>query len=469
MTLQKLSGLDTIFLAAESPSNHMHMMAIMVLDPSTMPEGYSFEKLRDFIADRLHVIPQLRRTLVEVPLGLDRPYWVESSDVDLDLHLRRAAVPNPGGTREIARMAEEIGCRLLDRSRPLWEITVVEGAGDGSIVLLAKLHHALMDGIAGMQALASLVSTTPQPQKPPAPLSTSPRAPHIPSGAELLARSIPTWLGKPLQIARAGASVLGSATRAALAPTSDDGSEPVVTTRNFLNTHLSPERSVAYLSLPISAIKDAGLAHGATVNEVILALTGGALRRHYEKIGEPLDRATVAAVPVSTHQQGGDDLSNSYGAMFASVGSEIADPVERLKSIRRASRAEKKREKPFWGEALAQLTDLPSPIFMSFVAQAYTDLGVASRVDPFCNLVVSNVPGPPTTLYLGGARLLDIHALGPIFEGMGLNVTAISVGDNLDLGISACRGIIPDLWTIADGFKTCLEELTSAIEHGTTT
>ena len=464
MTLEKLSGLDATFLAAETRTNHMHMMAIMVLDPETVPGGYSFEKLRDFINERLPLIPPLRRKLVEVPFGLDRPYWVDCADVELDLHLRRAAVPQPGGPREIGRMVEEINSRQLDRSRPLWEIYVVEGALDGSIVLLAKVHHALMDGMAGMRFMGVLVSSTPETEKPPTPVSESTSPARVPHEVELLARAIPTWLSKPLRIANVGRHVLQTALRSALATNHVESDEPPVTvTRNMLNGRLTPERSAAYDALPIADIQQVGRAFSATINEVVLAMVGGALRRFYEANGEPLDVLTVAGAPVSTHDVDGDDLTNSYRAMFANIGTNIADPVERLESIRHSSRAEKKRARAFWGEALGDIAELPSPMFMGLVMRSFVGLELADHVTPPCNLVVSNVPGPPTELYFAGARLRDIYALGPLFEGVGLNITAISVGDNLDVGISAGREFLPDVWPIAEGLRESLTELVALI------
>lgn len=459
MKLRRLGGLDGVFLAAETPASHMHMMAVMVLDPSTVPGGYSFQKFRDFIASRLPLVAPLRRRLIEVPFGIARPFWIEEDEIDLDLHLQRLAVPAPGGPRELAEMAAEMNGRQLDHARPLWQMTVVEGLENGSIAILAKLHHALMDGMAGMQFMASMVSSEPSLSDPPASLPSEPQ--RIPGPLELLLGAVPSVAARPLRFAKLGGSALHRALLAWLGGQDEQEAmpDPPAVGRMLFNARMTPGRTAAYTSLPLADVKAVASAFGATLNDVVLAVVGGALRRYLEREGQPLDEPLVAAVPVSTHDAEGDDLTNSYSVMFTQLATDLADPIERLEAIRRCSEREKQREHPFWGNALAELLEIPSPALFSLLARAYTGLGLIDRVDPFCNLVVSNVPGPPHSLYFGGARIQGIYPLGPIFDGVGVNITVISVGESLDIGISACRDLVPDLWRIATDLSGALGEL----------
>lgn len=463
MAPKRLGGLDAAFIAAESPANHMHMMAIMVLDPSTVPGGYTFEKLRDFIVSRLPGVAPLRRRLVEVPFGIARPIWIEEDEIDIDLHVRRMAVPKPGSPREVAAIAAEMNERKLDRSRPLWEMAIVEGLENGSIALLAKVHHALMDGMAGVRLMATLVSAEPDATSPP--VSKKPEPERVPGDLEMLLRAVPKVAERPLRIAKLGGSSLLAQIEDWIRKGRDDDTlpEPNPVVRTTFNRRISPRRSAAYTALPLADVKAVASAFDVTLNDVVLALVGGAIRAHLIANGQPLDEPVVAGVPVSTHDPDGDDLTNSYSVMFSSLASNIADPVERLAAVHRSCEIEKRRKVPFWGEALAELTEIPSPLLLGIIARAYTSLGLSDQLKPFCNLVVSNVPGPPVMMYFGGARIQDIYPLGPIFDGVGLNITVMSVEKKLDVGISTCREILRDPWGIATSLSAALAELLERI------
>jgi len=189
------------------------------------------------------------------------------------------------------------------------------------------------------------------------------------------------------------------------------------------------------------------------------------MRNHLLAMGESVEVPLVAGIPASTRDEGGDDQANAYAMMFGSLATHISDPRERLREICSSSRTEKKRDRLLWGQALAELTEIPSSLFFTLMARAYVSLGVAERVTPFCNLVVSNVPGPPIPIYFAGARIQNLYALGPIFEGVTLNLTVISVSGSLDVGLSACRKMFPDLWGLASRLTDALEELQALIRQ----
>jgi len=469
MTTKRLAGLDSAFIAAETPTNHLHMMAVLQLDPTTVPGGYSFARMRDFIGARLGAVPPLRRRLVEVPFGLHRPIWIDEPALDLELHVRRAALPAPGGPRELSALAAGMNGRPLDRSRPLWEMVIVEGLQNGSIAVLAKLHHALMDGISGMGFLGALFSA-----KAALPEVGEPAESHggrgRPSDLELIAGALPALATSPLRLARAGGNALRSLLRGTL---EGDRSGPPPRSarsvpRTLLNRTLTANRSVAYTALPLAELKAVARTFQVTLNDVVLALVAGALRRYLlERDALPAD-PLVAGVPASTHATSGDDLANAYAALFPSLATDIVSPAERLLAIHDSTQGEKRRQRTLWGDSLAEWTEVPAPVLFSVLSRVFTGLGLAEHITPFCNVVVSNVPGPPTTLYFGGARLLGIYALGPIFDGVALNVTALSVGASLDVGISACREIVPDPWQIAAALPDALAELVALISASET-
>lgn len=460
MSLHRLTGLDSSFLAAERPGNLLHVMGILVLDPTTVPGGYTFDGFRRALADRLHLVPPLRRRLLEIPGGLARPLWVEETSIDLDLHLRRAAVPQPGGPREMAAMAAEIMERPLDHSRPLWEMTAVEGLEGGRLAVIAKISHAMMDGIAGVAHMAALFGTTPDARPPPAEATLPPES--TPGELALLAGSIPWLARQPRRATRAAYRTILSALRRGWGGRGVPDAPSVHVPHSWLNARVTPQRIAATATLPMDRMRAVGHDAGATVNDVLLAVVAGALRRYLEPRGALPEESLVAAVPLATRAHG-DDRANAVTSVAVPLATCETDPVARLRAIGDATSAAKQRRGSTVGEDLAAWADVPPPFVFTLISRAYIDLALYERVTPICNLVVSSVPGPRDPLYLGGARLLGLYPLGPIFSGMALNVTAMGFPDGMDVGLVGCRGRMPDLWELADGLSRALDELADAL------
>jgi diacylglycerol O-acyltransferase len=465
VALRRLTGVDSAFLAVERPGNYVHMMGLLVLDPSTIPGGYSFEGFRDFLASRLHALPPLRRRLLEVPGGLARPFWadVPPVDVDLDSHLHRAALPSPGGPREVATLAAEMLEQPLDRSRPLWEMVLVEGLDGDRVALLAKIHHAVMDGMAGVKLMASLFGTTPEIAAPPraAPGATDP----LPGRLELLAGAVPWLARQPLRAARAGAQSARAALRRALPGGAAPEAPEVRVPRSWMNVPVSPFRSVAYTSLPLADLRSAGRALDATLNDALLAVVGGALRRYLGERNQLPAESLAAGVPLAIREED-DDRANAVTSVLVGLGTDEPNPATRLQAIHDAMVTQRRRRRSTLGEELSAWADVPPPFVFSLMTRAYVDLDLEARVDPLCNLIVSSVPGPPEPLYLAGARLDGIYPLGPIYSGVALNVTAMGCGDDMEIGLVACRKRMPDLWDLADGIPVALAELAEAVATG---
>lgn len=460
MALRRLGGLDSAFLSAEHEGNLLHVMGVLVLDPASVPGGYTFERFREFLASRLPALTPLRRRLLEVPWGLAPPLWVEEPEVDLDLHLRRAAVPSPGGPRELATLAAEMLERPLDRSRPLWEMALVEGLEGGRLALLAKVHHAMMDGMAGVRLMASLFSTTPEP--PPALPAAAASRERVPGRLELVARAVPWLLRQPRRAAWAGFRTARSAVGRARSVRGASKAPAPRVSKSWFNVEVTPHRSVAIQRLALSELRELGHRAGATVNDVMLAVVSGALRRYLTARGVATDAPLVAGVPLAVRGDG-DERANAVTSVSVGLATDRADPAARLHAIRDAMAARKGERGGTLGEDLAAWTDVPPPLLFSLVSRAYLALHLGVRLDPVCNVIVSSVPGPPETLYLGGARLVGIHPLGPVYSGVGLNVTAVGCGGSLDVGLVACRGLMPDLWDLADALPAALEELRAAV------
>jgi WS/DGAT/MGAT family acyltransferase len=464
--MHRASGLDAAFLALETPAAHMHVIGVAVVDPATAPRGFSHAAVRELLDARLHLIPPLRRRLVEVPLGLHAPMWIEDPEFDLDFHLRRAALPAPGGEAELEAFVADVASRPLDRSRPLWEAWVVEGLEHGHFAFIAKLHHALIDGASGVEILATLFDLEPD-RLPRVEEALEPewRPEHVPGEVEMLVRAGLSFAQRPVQFVKAANNLGRGVWRAARRARDHhlDVALPLTAPRLSMNRTITPHRKVAFASVAIDDVKAVKNALGVTLNDVVLAVTTGALRAYLERRGELPDRPLVAAIP--TNVRSGDDRTygNRVSAMFASLPVDRADPIERVEIVRRSTSGAKEVHGVVGETTLEEWAEVAAPIVFSRAMRLYARLRIGERMRPPVNLVVSNVPGPPFPLYLAGARLVSLHPLGPIFDDCGLNLTVMSYLDHVDFGFLACRELLPDLDDLASGVPVALVELQKAI------
>jgi diacylglycerol O-acyltransferase len=447
--MRQAGGLDSTFLALETHDHPLHVMAVMVLDPTTVPDGYSFEGVREFVADRLGGIPPFRQKLVPVPLGVGRPRWVDV-DVDVNEHLHRVMFDG-GGLSELARFVADLEPVPLDREVPLWSMYVVEGLEDGIVAVVAKVHHALMDGVGGMQFMASMFSLTPTPEPV---VLVGDDEERTPPPWERVLRAVPEVASAPVRVSRA----LASSTRAVLRVrdafrTDQTLALPSSAPHMRWNDPLGPTRAIAFASLPLDDVKVVGRAGGATVNDVVLAVLAGACRSYLEARGELPDRPLVAAVPVSVRQPNEDvnAVANAVTLMFVSLGTDIADPRVRVEAVHSSTHGAKHLQDAIGPDAFLRWLETPSPVVVAAAARLYVGLHLASRAPAIVNLLVSNVPGPPVPLYFGGARLLGLFPLGPVYDGVGLNVTVVSSADTIGFGFVTCPDVISDIDALAAG------------------
>ena len=464
--MRRLSGVDAAFLYLETPATQMQVQAVMLLDPSTVPGGYSFEKVKAHLESRLPTLPEFRRRLAYVPFDLHRPVWFDDPDFDFDYHVRHIAVPAPGSTEQLADIVGDIAGRPLDRSRPLWEFWVIEGVEHGAVAILARMHHATIDGVSGSSLATSILDLEADPVDRPA-IADDWKPEHKPSDFELVQHAITSRLRRPLPLALALAMpnlVRGAVgiTRVRRDSNLPSGGTPFNTPRLPWNASLTPHRRVAFASVSLDDVKAMKNAFGCTVNDVVLATATGAMRRYLQRIDALPDRALVAACPVSVRNDETADIesANKVSAMFVSLPTHLDDIEAQVAHIRDATKGAKAEHQAIGARTLLELGELAGP--RSFGLASRLLGGLASRGPVPINLVISNVPGPPFPLYLAGARLVSMVPLGPPIEGAGLNITVLSYIDRFDWGFIACRELVPRLQDMAHAVEDAHRELLKA-------
>lgn len=467
--MERLTGADAAFLAIESPTMHMHITAALVFDPSGEAPGPVFARVREMVEDRLWKVPVFRRQVVEVPFGLQHPVWVEDPGFDIDHHVRRACVPSPGGDRELSELLADLSSRPLDRRRPLWEFHVVEGLENGCMALVAKIHHALFDGVAGAELLANFFDLEADPSPEDAPEVTwGPEV--LPTRSELLRDAVASLRSQPESVARKLRHTVEAIRELTVRNSTLDCEpppSPFRVPRVSFNGAISPARRVAFVEVPMADVRYVKEELGGTVNDVVLAMLSGATRALLAGRGEDPDAPLVAMVPVSKRSvRERHVIGNRISAMFVELGTDLDDPAERLDAIVRSARAAKEQEEevglePFTGLAYAAL-----PALTTRVSRLAANLRIFDHVPPVFNVMSSNVRGPDFPLYIAGSRLVAVYPFGPVADGAGLNVTVFSYQDTLFCGLQACRDLVPEVDALAGWMRDALAELVKAA-HGT--
>ncbi len=461
--MRRVSGIDAAFLYGETPSWHMHVSAVLLLDPSEIEGGWSFERFRDRLARRLPDAPQFRWRLVEVPFGLDNPVFVEDPDFDIDDHLHRIGVPAPGGPEQLGNLVGDLVGVKIDRRRPLWEMWVIEGLVDGQLALLCKVHHSIVDGVSGSELAAVLFDLEPDPPLPEH--RERGEVPPVPDGSTLLARSAGSLLGLPARAARfAGQAVRQGMTTMDYQRRGGAPPVPFQAPRSRINGELTPHRRFAYVEVPLEEVKAVKSAFDVKVNDVVLALCSGALRRYLQHHDDLPDASLIAQVPVSLRGEGDSDVGTKVGAMFASLATDVSDPALRLISIYESTRGAKEMQRALAVDRIMGLTDTTPPGLINLAARMYTSAHLDRRTPPIMNLIISNVPGPPFSLYVGGAKIDALFPMGPLLYGTGVNITVFSYEGRIGLGFMSCRDLVPDLWQLVEGVAPSLAELVAAAE-----
>lgn len=461
--MQRLSGLDASFLYLETSSQPLHVCSILDLDTSTMPGGYAFDRLRDALSLRIKAMPTFREKLADSPLNLDHPVWVEDKDFDVDRHLHRIGLPAPGGRTELAEICGHIASLPLDRSRPLWEMWVIEGiAGTdahhgGRLAVLTKVHHASVDGVTGANLMSQLCSTEAD-APPPDPVDGTGDASQL----QIAATGLMKFARRPLRLANVLPAtvntVFDTLRRARSGATM---ARPFSAPQTAFNASITGHRNIAYAQLDLEDIKKVKNQFDVKVNDVVMALVSGVLRQYLLDRGELPDSSLVAMVPVSVHEKSDRPGRNQVSGMFSSLETQIADPAERLRAIAESNSDAKEHSSAIGATLLQDWSQFAAPAVFGIAMRVYARTSLTES-RPVHNLVISNVPGPQMPLYFLGAEVEAMYPLGPIFHGSGLNITVMSLNGKLDVGIISCPELLPDLWDMADDFAVCMEELLAA-------
>jgi WS/DGAT/MGAT family acyltransferase len=464
--MKRLSGMDAAFLYIETPSQHMHVVGTLVLDPSTMPGGYSFDSFRDLLRSRLHLLPPFRRRLVPLPLNLGHPFWIEDPEFNLDAHLVRVAAPSPGGMRELADIVGNIAGRPLDRNRPLWEMWVVEGLEHGFVGVVAKLHHSSIDGVSGADLMVNLFDLTPAVAPTEPDTEWYPEQP--PSTLHLAGAAAASQLRLPFGIAATAWKTGQGLVRAGLQRRREprvEGPPRQGAPGTPFNCAITPHRSVAYGRVSLDDVKATKNATGTKVNDVVLAACTQSLRQWLIAHDGLPDAALVAACPMAVPvEEGQERPTNAMTIITVPLPVHLVDPLDQLATIHEASTRAKRGSQALGVDVLQGWAEYTAPSVVSTMLRLYSNLDLADRHGPVANLIVSNVPGPPMELYCAGARVVATYPMGPLMEGVGLNLTVLSNMGNVDFGVIACRELVADVWDLATGFEDAVLQLRKATE-----
>jgi diacylglycerol O-acyltransferase / wax synthase len=469
--VKQLSGLDSTFLYMETPTTFGHVTGLMIFDrPSAEYDPFAavYAKYASLVGE----LEPLRRRLVEVPFGLDHPYWVVDPKLDLDFHIREIHLAKPGMVDQLAEQVSRVVGRPLDRTRPLWEVYVIDGLHSGRWALLTKYHHATIDGAAGQLMLKILTdpdADAPSPGGGPL-WVTEP----LPSTLDLLRRTAVQLAGNPLKAMRVQArlvskvadvagvdSVSGAAGQARAAvkaiarlgrPDRPRVSLPAMQAPPTpWNKSITGHRRFAMRTTSLENVKALKNATGGTVNDIVMAICAGALREYLLRHDALPDRPLRAMVPVSTRTGAEDDpWTNRVSALVAELPTDCADPLERITRCRAAMRNAKRNLDMVPADEFVDLTQFSSPVLATSAVRLASRLRLADRFAPPFNLVISNVPGPRQPLYLAGAQLCHQFPVSIVTDGQGLNITVVSYLDRLDFGFIADRDLVPDVWDLAD-------------------
>lgn len=454
-----MDGIDAGFLYMETPSTHMHTLKIAILDP---PSGQiDLDDLGRWLVLRLDAMPALRRRVQPIPWALHHPVWVSDRPVDPRQHCFHHRLRDPGTMGELHEVIGRIAGTPLLRDVPLWELHLVEGLEGGKVAVVVKIHHALADGVAANAMLGNVADQNPLGSPHPSPQVVDD---HTPGARELAVLGLRDGVLRAFQLPGLLLRTVANLVRLARRERSVDTDVPrpiLDTPRTPFNTALTPRRSFATTSLPLADLKRVKTAHGVTLNDVVLALVGGALRRYLLQRDQLPGRTLTCAVPVSTEEAGGTPRlrGNLVSNLFTVLGTDQADPAARLQRIHRTTAEAKRVQQTLGAEMLRGWLEFSPPGPATLVMRAYSRLRAARWHPAPVNVVVSNVPGPRQPVTIDGVPMTDVFSVGPILEGVGLNVTVWSYVDRMNITLLSCPDVLPDLDALTAELRPALDEL----------
>ncbi len=477
--MRQLTGLDASFLALETANATGHVGGVCVLDPKDAPKPVTLARLTDVLAERLPLVPVLRRKLLNVPLGLDQPYWIDDPDFDIEYHIRELALPRPGSYEQLTEQISRLHARPLDRTRPLWEIYLITGLAKRRIAVYTKIHHAAIDGASGAELLTVLLDLVPEGRELPPTAPVEPEPPPNPvtlathAAARLAWRPVQTALlaNEIIRVVPTLAPAVGNLVGGMLGLNRGDGgviaTSPGRAPVTPFNKPITPHRRFAFRSVDLDEVKLVKNTFGVSVNDVVMAMCAGALRRWLTDHDALPNTPLIAMIPVSVRDpESKGALGNKVSAMLAGLPTHLDDPTERLMVAHAATQVAKAQQAVIPQGLVDQISDFAPPALTARAARVVFATGLLHRLPPF-NLTISNVPGPNIQVYLCGARLLAHYPVSVITNGQGLNITVIGYLGQLHFGLVSCRELVPDIDKLA-GYLVDELELLLAASKGVT-
>ena len=466
--MKQLSGLDASFLHLETPEMPMHVGGLNIFELPKDYHGDFHEDVKAHIASRMHLASIFTKKLALMPFDVANPVWVDDDAVDIDYHIRKITLPRPGTMAQLESYVGRLHSSLLDRSRPLWEFYVFDGMKSGQAAFYSKIHHAALDGKGGEALAQAMLDITPTPRTV---RKAEPRSGPVyqPSVNDLIGAAFRNNLAqywKLIKLLPAAARAIGDV---ALPAKGEDGKRHASLLKNFklgpktpLNVAITNQRVFSTVKISLAEAKEIGKAFDGSLNDAVMAICSGALRRYLAGRNALPEKTLVAAVPVSLREEGNTELNNQVSMMLLDLATDIADPRKRTREIVKASKAMKHTLKSVKSAMPTDFPSLGAPWLMSGLVSLYGRSRLADKMAPIANVAISNVPGANLPLYLAGARMTTYFPVSIVVHGVALNITVQSYDGNLDFGLIACRRAVPDIKDLARMMTESYEELLDA-------
>lgn len=463
--VKSISGLDATFLYAETSTSPMHVGSVAIIEGSLQ-----YKDFRKTIMSRIHHIPKFRKRLMYVPFSMDHPYWVDDPDFNIDMHIRNVALPKPNNWKQLRRLASREFSEPLDQSRPLWSFTFVEGLDNlsqvpkGSVAIISKVHHVAIDGMGGAGLLAVLFDFGPNVKEIPEPKPYKPKP--IPNELSLLLKSGIGFAKDPLKFPKLVKESLESTIKAGFltrAQHLDLPTAPFTAPKTPLNGIIAAERKWNTSILSLTRVKALKKIMGTTVNDILLAICAGALRRYLKEKRKLPKKPLVAMVPISTREDQNEKDGNNLSAMLVQLATHIEDPIERLEKIYENTIKGKTYQGAAGAKTLSNLAETVPFGVANQAARLYSRFHLAKMHNPVFNVVITNVPGPQIPIYLHGHKLLNIMGMAPIIDGMGLIITILSYQDQITISPTSDKKSMPDVKIFSDYILDSANELEECV------
>lgn len=468
---EQISGQDATFLYAESPSSPMHIATLTVVEGSL-----KYEDFKAIIASKLHLIPKFRKRLVNVPFNVDYPFWVDDPNFDLDLHLHRYKLPDPANWKTLRDLTSSIFSNSLDLRRPLWSVSFIEGLDNvsqvpkGSVAIISKIHHVMIDGTSGVGIMAKLFDTTKEDAtkdiKPPRPYEPN----SLPDDIQLLAKSAQTFMKDPLKlpkfVSESALAFMKGRVNKQVKGNKAKVQKSYSTPKTIFNGTVSPKRTWGTAILSFERINNLRKIQGVTVNDLIVAICAGALRKYLLEKDKLPSQPLVANVPISIRTENSKNrMDNQISNMLVKIGTHIEDPIKRLEYIQFQTTQGKAKHKTVGAKSLAQMAEAVPFGVANLASRIYSRYKLGEFITPPFNVTITNVPGPQNALYLRGHKIQGIFGLTPVLDGFGLIIAAFSYNGLVTITATSNAKAMPD----ADLFARYIRESANELEEIITT